>query len=198
MACHIKLGYSCLCYVLKINHWLHVFLILFYAGSSTVITSAALYPVNLGISQTWSVWIYTWTTSLVQYLFHWGTYWSCGSCKISPLTITLLGDAGMLPLVRRYMFYYLTFSYDVLRHLPCCVFHLFKLLQFLSCLHHIYFIVCMTLFIIFISLLVWYYLWMSLILHIFYFLCWNRRLNNNSLSGPIPKSLTAITALQVL
>ena len=65
------------------NHWLHVFLILFYAGSSTVITSAALYLVNLGISQTWSVWIYTWTTSLVQYLFHWGTYWSCGSCKIS-------------------------------------------------------------------------------------------------------------------
>lgn len=66
--------------------WLFVLLLCFYTGSSTVITSAAPYLVNLGISQTWSVWICIWTTSLVQYRIHWGTYWSCGSCKIPPLT----------------------------------------------------------------------------------------------------------------
>ena len=53
-------------------------------------------------------------------------------------------------------------------------------------IHHIYFITCTIL-----SVDVTDFAHLLLCV-------WNRRLNNNSLSGPIPKSLTAITALQVL
>jgi hypothetical protein len=112
----------------------------------------------------------------------------------------------MLLFVRLFIFYDLTFRcYNASIILFCtCV---FQFIITLSCLHHIYSIACMPLFIIFISSFVlgcdgpipsWVYVDVTNFVHLYFFLCSNRRLNNNSLSGSIPKSLTAITALQVL